>query len=110
MSCISIKPYSLYLAKGLELTYTGPVRMRSVIPSLLCLCVAAGSCALATCDCGQTLYFALVVSNTSTFDTSGAVSAVDQALEQVNNILCGYTLKRSSIVLGTQVSSGLLHS
>ena len=55
----------------------------------------------------SSVYFALIVSSAPTLNTSGVVSAVDQALEIVNNdngdILPGVRLQYT-IVLDTQVS------
>ena len=56
----------------------------------------------------SSVYFALMVSSAPTLNTSGVVSAVDQALEVVNgaesNILPGLRLRYTS-VLDTQVST-----
>ena len=65
------------------------------------------SCAPSTCG-ESSVYFALMVSSAPTLNTSGVVSAVDQALGVVNransNVLPGVRLQYTS-VLDTQVST-----
>ena len=59
-----------------------------------------------TMTADQPVYFSLMVSGAPTLDTSGIVSAVDQALLLINNdsaIISGYNLLYSQ-VLDTQVS------
>ena len=54
----------------------------------------------------EPLYFALMVSSAPSLNTSGVLSAVDQALEVVHNdttLLSGYRLQHSRI-LDTQVT------
>ena len=62
-------------------------------------------------DDQSSVYFALMVSSTPTLNTSGVVSAVDQALERVNNdnsnVLPGIRLQYTS-VLDTQVSTNVI--
>ena len=71
------------------------------------------SCLLTTVTAAggdQPVYFSLMVSRAPTLDTSGIVSAVDRALELINNdpkILSGYDLQYSQ-VLDTQVRLSLL--
>ena len=77
------------------------------------LVIAASTFTTVFCDHGdqQSVYFALMVSSAPTLNTSGVVSAVDQALELVNNdnsnVLPGVRLQYTS-VLDTRVSTNII--
>ena len=63
------------------------------------------------CVAEQPLYFTLLVSNASTLNTTGAITAVDQALKVVNNdsdILSGYSLQYFGVLV-TKVMLSLDH-
>ena len=74
-------------------------------PQLLTLLIALSLGTSSAAD-QPGLYFSLIVSSTTTINMSGIVSAVDQALELINNnttILPGYSLQYTQ-ELDTQVS------
>ena len=74
-------------------------------PQLLPLLFALSLCTGSATD--QPLYFSLIVSSVPTINTSGIVSAVDQALKLINSditVLPGYCLQYTH-VLDTQVST-----
>ena len=67
--------------------------------------IILGVCTSTATD--QSVYFSLIVSSAPTINTSGIVSAVDQALELVNGnhtILPGYCLQYTEVFNTKQVS------
>lgn len=78
-------------------------------PQLLTLLIALRLAGTSSATDEPGLYFSLIVSSTPTFNTSGIVSAVDQALELINSnttILPGYCLQYTQ-ELDTQVSTAV---
>lgn len=75
------------------------------VQHLFSLWIAVASCTAVYGDREQPLYFSLLVSSAATLNTSGVVSAVEQALGMIHNdttMLPGYSLQYSG-VLDTQV-------
>ena len=79
-------------------------------PEVAKLLIVLVSCALSICANESSVYFALMVSSAPTLNTSGVVSAVDQALGVINgansSVLPGIRLQYTG-VLDTQVSTNI---